>query len=185
MTLPQKNADIPGTEIGISTDDPLSLEIAKLPGALKARLVIDYLGLNKSKGNKNLDSLTPTQQPTARRPDERLMFGILRELAGELTKQPPRPPKKPVIEDEPAPRPEPDPKNGNALALDARTLEAEHPRVGAILLCGAETSEATALLRALRPAKSARLALALSMIESSPGTVSAAARRIISASHAR
>jgi len=165
-------------------DARLTKEIATLPGPLKAKLVMDYLGMKSDVGGLDIPELSEVVVPKSKAHDFRLIEGLLSELASNFEERPsatqrpqnkvisrvefpnnkssaPREnltsPSAPLLEN-PSPLVPP-------LSCEYADLRSEHPRVAALILSTLDTKRTTKVLRKLDYKTSRRLALGLIGIE--------------------
>ncbi len=190
------------TEASARPDAALAEELASLPGPLKAQLVVEFLGLNRD-GLSDKTFQLPEQKGTSRtNPSQRLIHGVLAELAREIEarKTPIKKtdnPNKPAT-DHPIPgsraatstapklrksSPPENPESSKPKTTSAKpvSLTGEHPIVAAYLLSRMPTETAVACLKALAPNHAQKITLCLSEIESGRRLVPRSAQTIIGA----
>ncbi len=179
-TSPKKPAPTPQRSPASSQDDQaITLEIAKLPQSKKARLAMQFLGLNNTSLASKHKSATPSSrlEPPLGKIDPKLIEGILTELVYELDQKPVKNPKSNPKGQPPKAKPAPDLRKSDESGMETsrnaakqpakiRTLIAkEHPSVAAFVLSSQTTARAAELLQKLHPVRAQKIALALSDLE--------------------
>ena len=178
-------------QLSETEDAGLSRQISNMSGALKAKLVMEYLGMNSDLAGEHFSELSKVAVPKTKTHDYRLMQGLLSEVAkgfGTLpsgahsTRLTP-----PDLNTESAARQaarKGPPTQRVAVSAKKRApvqnpatpedvdLRGEHPRIAALILSTLNTRSAAKALRKLDGRTSRRLALSLSGMEGDTASVS-------------
>ncbi len=177
-----KNPPVAPSAGGPSATRDTTQELAKLSGAAKAQLVMEYLGIPQDKLGGSSHKTPGRKTPPSKELLHRLLADLARDL-GEPRAQKPQPAASPTRKD-------PTPARPFAAGQGAAPVRAfrknpapfllgQHPSVAAILLSDLSTSDVAAILKRLPPKPAQRIALSIAGIETGKQPVPARALRII------